>query len=109
MFCCPVQALMWIVDSADKERLHEARDELHKVLAHDELRNSLCLVLANKQDLPNAMDSSVLASELGLHSLRNDWYIQPCSAASGQGLIEGLDWLHGAIKKKRAPQYFRAG
>jgi ADP-ribosylation factor protein 1 len=108
---CPrVQALLWIVDSADKERLHEARDELHKVLSDDMLRGATCLVFANKQDLPNAMDSSKIASELGLRSLRgNEWYIQPCSAASGEGLMEGLEWLHGALRKKRASSYARAG
>jgi signal recognition particle receptor subunit beta len=32
-----------------------ARDELHRMLNEDELRESILLVFANKQDLPNAM------------------------------------------------------
>ena len=43
----------------------------------DELRYASLLVLANKQDLPEAMNASELTDKLGLHALRDrDWYIQ---------------------------------
>ena len=94
-------ALIWIIDSADAERLHEARDEFHRVLADDCLRGASVLVLANKQDLPQAMHTDKLCDALGLHSLRgHEWYIQPTSATSGDGLIEGLEWLHKTVKSK---------
>lgn len=44
-----------MVDSADHDRFEEARDEFHKILKEEELRNSLFMVLANKRDLPNAV------------------------------------------------------
>ena len=34
-----------------------ARDELHRMLNEDELRDSILLCFANKQDLPNAMNA----------------------------------------------------
>ena len=37
------------MDSNDKERVGEAREELMRMLAEDELRDSLLLVFANKQ------------------------------------------------------------
>lgn len=56
-----------MVDSNDGTRLkvrwlcafvlissQEARDELWKILESDELKDAVILVLANKQDLPNA-------------------------------------------------------
>lgn len=96
-------ALIWIIDSADECRLNEARDELHRVMSDDLLRDASVLILANKQDLPNAMPASKIADGLGLRSLhsRNPWYIQGCSAVSGDGIFEGLDWLHRTLREKR--------
>ncbi|XP_042488669.1 ADP-ribosylation factor 2-like [Macadamia integrifolia] len=95
------QGLIFVVDSNDKERVLEARDELHRMLNEDELRNATLLVFANKQDLPNAMSVSEITDKLGLHSLRQrPWYIQSTCATSGQGLYEGLDWLSNHISNK---------
>lgn len=93
-------ALIFLVDSNDPDRIREARDELLKVLADDELRAAQVLVLANKQDLPSAMAASAVKEHLGLHSLHHNWYLQPCSAVTGDGLYEGLDWLSTAICKR---------
>ncbi|KAE8655161.1 ADP-ribosylation factor 2 [Hibiscus syriacus] len=58
-----------------EERASEARDELHRMLNEDELRNATLLVFANKQDLPNAMTVAEITDKLGLHSLRQRrWY-----------------------------------
>ena len=60
-----------------RERIGEARDELMRMLAEDELREAVLLIFANKQDLPNAMNAAEITDKLGLHSLRNrNWYIQ---------------------------------
>jgi small GTP-binding protein len=45
------QALIYVVDSSDKERVEIAREELQKMLAEDELKDAVLLVLANKQDM----------------------------------------------------------
>ena len=45
--------LIYIVDSNDRERLQEARDELHGILDSDEMRGVPVVVIANKQDLPS--------------------------------------------------------
>ena len=60
-----------------RERIGEARDELMRMLAEDELREAVLLIFANKQDLPNAMNAAEITDKLGLQSLRNrTWYIQ---------------------------------
>ncbi len=38
-----------MVDSNDRERASEARDELSRMLSEDELRDAILLVFANKQ------------------------------------------------------------
>merc|ERR1719430_451634 len=93
------QGLIFVVDSNDRERISEARDELMRMLAEDELREAVLLIFANKQDLPNAMNAAEITDKLGLHSLRNrNWYIQATCATSGDGLYEGLDWLSNQLK-----------
>lgn len=88
------KGLIFVVDSSDRERIVEARNQLHQILGDNELNDAAILVFANKQDLPNAMSSSEVANKLGLHSLHHHlWYIQSASAISGHGLCEGLDWL----------------
>ena len=41
--------LIFVVDSNDRERIGEARDELMRMLAEDELREAVLLIFANKQ------------------------------------------------------------
>ena len=42
------EGLIYVIDSSDKERLHIAKEELHKMLAEEELKDTVLLVLANK-------------------------------------------------------------
>ncbi|XP_042388660.1 ADP-ribosylation factor 1-like [Zingiber officinale] len=92
------QGLIFVVDSIDRDRIMDARDELHVILNEDVLRDALLLVFANKQDLPNAMNVAEITDKLGLHSLnKRHWYIQSTCATSGDGLYEGLDWLSSKL------------
>mmetsp|Transcript_21655 Transcript_21655/g.37172 ORF Transcript_21655/g.37172 Transcript_21655/m.37172 type:complete len:167 (-) Transcript_21655:892-1392(-) len=43
------QGLIFVVDSNDRDRIDAARDELHRMLGEDELREAVLLVFANKQ------------------------------------------------------------
>ncbi|XP_053172923.1 ADP-ribosylation factor 3a isoform X1 [Scomber scombrus] len=71
------QGLIFVVDSNDRERVNEAREELMRMLAE-------------------------ITDKLGLHSLRHrNWYIQATCATSGDGLYEGLDWLANQLKNKK--------
>lgn len=45
----PFQGLIFVVDSNDRERVGEAREELMRMLAEDELRDAVLLIFANKQ------------------------------------------------------------
>ena len=95
------QGLIFVVDSNDVNRIDEARDELHKLLEEDELRDAILLVYANKQDLPNAIKPQDLSSRLRLNTITNrPWQCQGACATTGDGLCEGLDWLGAQINKK---------
>jgi signal recognition particle receptor subunit beta len=84
-----------VIDSNDSGRFDLAKEELHRILSNDELRNIPLLIFANKQDMVGAGgDPGSVASKLELETLRGrQWHCQGCSAHTGHGLYEGMDWL----------------
>ncbi|CAL8094748.1 unnamed protein product [Calicophoron daubneyi] len=96
------RGLIFVVDSNDRERMDEAQEVLCSMLNEDELRGCVLLVLANKQDLPQALNAAEVTDKLRLRSLRDrPWFIQATCATTGAGLYEGLDWLSNTLKNRR--------
>ena len=92
------QGIIFVVDSNDRERIDDAREELHKMINDEELKDAIVLVYANKQDLPGAMTTPEVTEKLGLHNIRGkSWFIQAACAVRGDGLYEGLDWLSSNV------------
>ena len=93
-----------IFDSNFREYQHPtAKEELHRLLKEDQLQDAVLLVLANKQDLPNAMPIDVISKRLELDTLTTSWRwnIIGSSAVVPFGLKEGIDWLRRAIDLPR--------
>ncbi|KAK4336722.1 hypothetical protein RND71_043566 [Anisodus tanguticus] len=100
-YLADTSVLIYVVDSADKQRLEETTMELMDLLEEDKLNQVPLLVYANKQDLINSLNSTEIAKELNLTSIKNRaWQIQPCSAHSGEGLNDGLNWACKTINFK---------
>ena len=94
--------LIFVVDSNDRDRIEENREELHKMLGEEELKDAVLLVFANKQDLPGAMSCPEMTDKLGLHTIRGrTWFIQSTCAVRGDGLVEGLDWLSKHVQTNK--------
>ncbi|OZJ05463.1 ADP-ribosylation factor-like protein 2 [Bifiguratus adelaidae] len=88
------EGLIWVVDSADRLRLHDCKEELHKLLQEERLAGASLLVFANKQDLPGSMNGEDIQRHLDLDTIRtHHWSIQPCSGVTGDHLLKGMDWL----------------
>ena len=101
-----VQGIIFVVDSNDDERidgtLQSANEELHGMLMDEELRDAVLLIVANKQDLPNAMSVDEIEQRLELHQLRDrKWKIQSTCAITGEGLYDGLDWLQRVLTQTK--------
>ena len=47
------QGLIFVVDCADRDRIDEARQELHRIINDREMKDAIILIYANKQDLPD--------------------------------------------------------
>ncbi|TPX30957.1 hypothetical protein SmJEL517_g05607 [Synchytrium microbalum] len=101
------QGLIFVVDSNDRDRIEEARQELHRIVQDREMKDACVLVFANKQDLSGAMSPQDITEKLNLHRLRDrPWYVHPSCGTSGEGLMEGLQWLSqncGAPKNGSSP------
>ncbi|WZN62022.1 ADP-ribosylation factor-like GTPase [Chloropicon roscoffensis] len=87
-------AMVYVIDSADRKRIEETGLELADLLEEDKLSGVPVIVLANKQDLVTALSPDEVADGLNLYSIRDrPWQIQACSAKTGEGLQDGMEWL----------------
>lgn len=82
--------LVFVVDSKDKSRMTEAKQELEKILENKSLKDLPLIVLANKQDLPGATSVKDIAEMLNLKEIcgKRHWFLQSSSAKTGAGLEE---------------------
>ncbi|XP_064077735.1 uncharacterized protein LOC135195412 isoform X2 [Macrobrachium nipponense] len=93
-------AVIFVVDSVASERFTEAKEELQLLVEDSELKEACpFLILANKQDLPEAASPSVITEALELHRLKRPWFIQGTSSLDSRGINESLDWLAKAVTK----------
>lgn len=92
-------AIIFVVDSADRERLKIAKQELFAMLEEEELKDAILLVFANKQDQKGALNAAQVSEQMGLAEIKNrQWSIQETAAIKGTGMFEGFDWLVTCIK-----------
>ncbi|XP_022102625.1 ADP-ribosylation factor-related protein 1-like [Acanthaster planci] len=95
-------AVIYVVDSSDKERLAASRLAFDKMISSEALHGVPLLVLANKQDLPDVLHVSDIKAEFNKSASsigRRDCHIQPVSALTGEGVNEGIDWLVECVKR----------
>ncbi|VDO90498.1 unnamed protein product [Haemonchus placei] len=95
------QAVIFVVDSADRLRVAVARDELWMILDHKDIsgRPIPILVLANKMDAKDAMAAAEMSTSLGLDLIRgHKWNIQATCALNGAGVQRAIEWLTKEIK-----------
>lgn len=92
--------LLYVIDSADVKRLEETGQELQELLFEDKLNGVPLMIFANKQDLAGAEPVGKIGEGLGLHNIKDrSWQIQPCSAMSGEGVRDGMEWVCKVVKK----------
>eukprot|EP01126_Amoeba_proteus_P052992 TRINITY_DN6440_c0_g1_i5.p1 TRINITY_DN6440_c0_g1~~TRINITY_DN6440_c0_g1_i5.p1 ORF type:complete len:193 (-),score=33.56 TRINITY_DN6440_c0_g1_i5:297-875(-) len=78
--------IIFVLDSTDRTRLPISKQELHNMLSHEQLRDSILLVFSNKNDLKGAMTSNEVCELMGLDKIKNrHWHIQSCCALTGEG------------------------
>mmetsp|Transcript_12527 Transcript_12527/g.38669 ORF Transcript_12527/g.38669 Transcript_12527/m.38669 type:complete len:211 (-) Transcript_12527:16-648(-) len=101
--------LAFVVDATDAARAEESSEELGKLLRDAKLEGVPVLVFLNKVD---AAPTGAEPAETVLVHVRSQmeapaqagrkFQVQPCSARTGEGLEEGMEWLRGQIRISRA-------
>ena len=79
--------IIFVVDSTKADRLEEAKLELLKICKNTQKQSQIpLLILANKQDLPVAIDADKIEVLLGLRELGPQvaWHLQPTCAVTGK-------------------------
>ena len=69
--------LIFVVDSNDRERVGEAKEELNRMLNEDELRDAILLVFANKQVRKNDIEFFIQNLESACLVLSKPNFVSP--------------------------------
>ena len=86
-------AVIFVIDSTDRNKIQEARDTIHSVMQDPLLSGCKLLVLANKQDLSESMEMDEMVKQLKLNDIKQKWNIYATSAKNGMGLFASFDWI----------------
>ncbi|SPJ78134.1 probable ADP-ribosylation factor [Fusarium torulosum] len=103
-FMTRVHAVVFVIDSSDRETLPEAKTELLYLLKEIMLDHQPFLIFANKQDYPKAMSAAELTEFLDIQQyLERDLKccVQGSSAVTGDGLAGGLEWVRQAVRARQ--------
>lgn len=103
-------AVIFVIDAADIERLPEARDILRIHLINNPyLVGVPALILANKQDLPAAIQAPMLIQLLNLHLDMKDrtFAVFDCSALTGFGVVEAFTWLVNQLSMEKLEEMYQ--
>jgi ADP-ribosylation factor-like protein 2 len=96
--------LIWVVDGADPLRLELCKQELQNLLQQEKLAGSSLLIFVNKQDVDGSTSLEQIASLLELEKdsryQGRHCHLQGCSAITGEGLVEGMDWIVNDISNR---------
>jgi len=95
-------AIIYIVDSSDRERMDESKKTFEKMICNENLVGIPLLILANKQDLPDCMgvrEVKPIFNENAHLIGRRDFMVMPISALTGDGIDEGIQWLVESIQR----------
>jgi len=98
--------VIFVIDSSDFDNYEESKAEFYKVLKNEELKSSIILIFANKQDVVSSKSVNDLISLYELDKIKDHlWHIQSCSAKTGEGLMAGLTWLSDQLVFKKNSRF----
>jgi len=102
-------AVVYVIDSADSNRIKESGGELQELLSEERLRGVPLLIFANKQDLILAKSIEEITTSLNLASIADrDWAVKSSCATNNIGLEEGMEWLVDHCCRKSADELAKA-
>lgn len=102
-------AILYVIDAAAASKFDDSKFALEKVIRHEHLKGAPLLIVANKQDLPGAINDEELAKFLHLKELDERPYtFQAVSAYDGRGIRSGINWLVEQMEKSKRTETLKA-
>uniref|UniRef100_A0A8B9QIT4 ADP ribosylation factor like GTPase 8B n=1 Tax=Apteryx owenii TaxID=8824 RepID=A0A8B9QIT4_APTOW len=102
-YCRGVNAIVYMVDAADREKIEASRNELHNLLDKPQLQGIPVLVLGNKRDLPNALDEKQLIEKMNLAAIQDrEICCYSISCKEKDNIDITLQWLIQHSKSRRS-------
>ncbi|OPL33620.1 adp-ribosylation 8a factor-like protein, partial [Mytilus galloprovincialis] len=99
-YCRGVNAIVYMVDAADPDKIEPSRNELHHLLDKPQLQGIPVLVLGNKRDLAGALDERQLIERMNLSAIQDReicCYSISCKEKENIGNTR-YDWSRGRPK-----------
>lgn len=98
-----------VLDSNDRTRLKEFKHELFNLVESEELKNSILIIAANKQDLPNAMKVDELKESLEIDKIKTikSVNIIGTCAKTGEGVYECFELILNTLKLNQINEPFK--
>jgi ADP-ribosylation factor related protein 1 len=97
-------AIVFMIDSTDQERLDEVKAVFDRIISNDEVEGVPVLMLANKQDLSDAVkveDIKQTFNQIALKLGARDSRVLPVSALKGTGVDEAVEWLYTRLLRNK--------
>ena len=91
-----IDAVIFVIDSTDEEKLLFAREEFGRILKDESLAGVPVLLFYNKKDIKERSKSAQELNqrlEVEEYQKERSISVQDCSALTGEGIWEGLDKL----------------
>ncbi|XP_048345954.1 ADP-ribosylation factor-like protein 8B isoform X1 [Sphaerodactylus townsendi] len=102
-YCRGVNAIVYMVDAADREKIEASRNELHNLLDKPQLQGIPVLVLGNKRDLPSALDEKQLIEKMNLAAIQDrEICCYSISCKEKDNIDITLQWLIQHSKSRRS-------
>ncbi|KAJ1553964.1 hypothetical protein HK405_006397 [Cladochytrium tenue] len=93
-FVADADALVFVVDASDVDRLTDVEHELVDLMTRDQLRDVKLLVFANQQDRPCAINAVALRTRLESRlDVKQPMRVQDTVILTGEGVTERFEWL----------------
>ncbi|KAM7274204.1 hypothetical protein ACFE04_028868 [Oxalis oulophora] len=101
-------AVIYVVDAASPSKFEDSKSALEKVLRHEDLHGAPILILANKQDLPEAVTTEELGQFFGGKKLDERVHMfEAISAFDGLGIKGSMEWLVEVMERSKRTEMLR--
>lgn len=101
-------AIIYVIDASNPSSFENSKSALEKVLRHQDIRGAPLLILANKQDISEAVTSEEISSYLDLKELdERPHMFEAVSAYDGKGIKQAIDWLVEVMERSKRAELLR--